>query len=109
MALNSKQKAACELMVAKPELSYEEVASEIGVSDVTLWRWRQKAEWRDYEHELCHQRFMDLERLAVRKLKENVSKNNQKAIEYALDYAGYKAATKLEAEVSTDIEINITE
>lgn len=91
MALSNKQKAAAELIVTNPELTLAEVADQLKVSEVTLWRWRNKEEFKEYEHELCVARFKELEKLAVQKLKENVIKNNQRAIEYVLDFTGYKA------------------
>ena len=52
-------------------------------------------------------RFKEIERIAIQKLYENASNGNQKAIEYALDYVGYKSTTKLEAEVANEVTINI--
>ena len=40
-------------------------------------------------------------------LKENMTKGNQKAIEYTLDYLGYKAETKVTADINNDITITI--
>ena len=107
MALKPKQRATAEFIVANPEMSLTEVADKLGISEVTLWRWRQLDEYKEYEHELCQDRFIELEKLAIQKLKENVMKNNQKAIEYALDYRGYKADTKITANIENDITITI--
>ena len=105
--LSIKQKAAAEFMVSNPELGYDEVAAKLGINPATLWRWRKREDFQQYSHELCMERFKDLERLAIRKLHENVTKNNQKAIEYALDYIGYKASEKVDI-TSGDIVVNIT-
>ena len=107
MALKAKQKLLAELMVAKPELTNEEYAAEIGISERTLYDWKKLQEFADYRDKLCKERFSDLQELAISKLKENIDKNNQKAIEYALDYLGYKATTKVEADITSDININI--
>lgn len=107
MALTAKQKLAVEIMVSQPEKTYAEVASEVGVDDATLWRWRQKEEFQEYSHALCMQRFKDMEKMAIKKLQENAVNGNQKAIEYILDYIGYKATTKLEADVANEVTINI--
>jgi transposase-like protein len=107
--LSNKQKLAAEMMVANPEMDYEEVSQKLGISSMTLYRWRKLPEFQDFSHELCMERFKDLEKIAVQKLLENVKKNNQKAIEYALDYMGYKAAEKVEADVNASIEIDYGE
>lgn len=105
--LSNKQMKAAEILVTQPEKKLQDVAKELNVTETTLWRWRQRSDFKEYESQLCHQRFLDLERLAIQKLKENVKKNNQRAIEYALDYAGYKTAEKVDLEVNRDVKIII--
>ncbi len=107
--LTNKQKNAAEFMVANPDMNYEDVAQKLGISSMTLRRWRKLPEFQDFSHELCMERFKDLEKIAVQKLLENVRKNNQKAIEYALDYMGYKATEKVEADLNASIEIDYGE
>jgi uncharacterized protein YjcR len=94
--LTNKQKAAAEFMVANPEMGYDEVAEKLGVNPATLWRWRKREDFKEYSHSLCMERFRDLEKLAIRKLQENIMKNNQKAVEYALDYVGFKSPDTVE-------------
>jgi transposase-like protein len=105
--LKPKQKLAAEMMVANPEMNYEDIAKKLGVNPATLWRWRKLPEFQDFSHELCMERFKDMERLAIQKLQENIMKNNQKAIEYMLDFVGYKTVDKAEIDLSTDINITI--
>lgn len=106
--LNNKQKLAAEMMVANPELHYEEVAEKLGISFMTLYRWRKLPEFQEFSHQLCMEKFKEIEKLAVQKLLENVKKNNQKAIQYALDYAGFKAAETVEIKDKT-IRVEIEE
>lgn len=106
MALSNKQMAAAEFMVANPEIGYDEVAKQLEINPATLWRWRKLPEFQEYSHELCLQRFKDIEKLAIRKLQENVMKSNQKAIEYALNFVGYQGVQKIEADMSASIEID---
>lgn len=107
MALKARQRLLAELMVAKPELTNEEYAKEIGIDPKTLYVWKKNSEFQDYINELCRNKFSDLQTLAIAKLKENIDAKNQKAIEYALDYLGYKAVQKVEADVKSDISITI--
>ena len=107
MALKKKQKIAAEIMVANPEKPLSDIAKELDVNYSTFWRWRQNQDFKDYEDRLCKERFHDMQRIAIHKLQENAMKGNQKAIEYILDFMGYKPATKIEADVSTDIVIDI--
>ena len=107
MALNIKQKALAELMILKPELTNVEYAKEICIDPKTLYKWKKTDEFQAYMSELCKDKFKDLEKLAIDKLRDNIGKGNQKAIEYALDYLGYKATQKAEVELSNDINISI--
>jgi hypothetical protein len=66
-------------------------------------------EFMEYYHTLCQSRFKELESLAIQQLEANVRKGNMKAIEYALDYLGYHATQKVEADINTDINITIGE
>lgn len=107
MALTAKQKALAELMILKPELTNVEYAKEVVIDPKTLYKWKKTEEFQAYISELCQDKFKELEKLAIEKLRNNITKGNQKAIEYALDYLGYKATHKVEAELTNDININI--
>ena len=107
MALTVKQKALAELMILKPELTNVEYAKEVVIDPKTLYKWKKMDEFQAYISELCQDKFKELEKLAIEKLRDNITKGNQKAIEYALDYLGYKATQKVEAELTNDININI--
>lgn len=111
MALKPKQKLLAELMVEEPELTNVEYAETIGIDIKTLYKWKKTEEFDEYFRSLCKEKFKDLEQLALKKLKENVNNGYQKAIEYVLDYMGYKATEKIEADIdgSLDINVNIEE
>ena len=108
VGLTSKMKKCAEMLVNNPELSNPQIADVLGVDASTVWRWQQREDYKEYEHSLCHERFLSLEKLAIAKLKENAMKCNQKAIEYLLDYCGYKATDKLEVK-DTTINVDIEE
>ena len=105
--LKPKQRMLAELMVLKPSLTNLQYAEEAGIDPKTVYKWKKQPEFKEYLHELCLEKFHSLEKLAIAKLQENMEKGNQKAIEYALDYIGYKAATKLEADLNNDVTITI--
>ena len=105
--LKPKQRVLAELMVLKPELTNLQYAEEAGIDPKTVYKWKKLPEFQDYVHELCLEKFRSLEQLATEKLRENIIKGNQKAIEYSLDYLGYKATTKVEADINSDVTITI--
>lgn len=104
--LKPRQKALAQLMVAEPQLTKAEYAARIGCAESSIYNWQQLAEFREYEHELCEKKFRSLEKLAIQKLMENISKGNQRAIAYALDYVGYKPKDEMDIN-SCDINITI--
>lgn len=106
-ALTSKMKRCAEILVAEPETPLGDIAKELGVDASTLWRWRQREDYKEYEHYLCRERFLSLEKLAIAKLQDNARKGNQRAIEYLLDYIGYKPTEKLDI-TNGEIVVNIT-
>ena len=107
MALKAKQKALAELMILQPDMTNVEYAKEIGIDPKTLYKWKKTDEFQDYLHSCCQLKFKELEQLAIEKLRENIKKNNQKAIEYALDYVGYKPEMKIKADLNNDVTITI--
>lgn len=108
MALKPKQMKAAELLALFPEMKEKDIAAEVNISQKQLWVWKTKVpEFMEYYHTICQSRFKELESLAIEKLEANVRKGNQKAIEYALDFLGYQATQKVEADIKTDINITI--
>lgn len=107
MALKPKQRLAAEISVSEPDLSGMKIAERVGVDVNTYYKWKKNPEFQDYVHELCQIRFKNIEAIAIKKLKENVNKGNQKSIEYVLNYMGFKPEEKIDI-TSGDICINIT-
>lgn len=109
MALKPKQIRLAELMVLEPELTNEQYAEKVNINPSTIYAWKKNKEFQDYLHQCCQEEFKSMEKLAIRKLKENCEKGNQKAIEYLLDYIGYKPTEKVEADLNASIEIDYGE
>ncbi len=104
--LKTKQKQLAEIMVAEPQLSNEKYAERIGVDPSTIYRWKKNDEFNDYVHTLCQERFKDMEKLAMTKLREHIEKGNWKATQYVLDYMGYKPEETIDIK-NGDINISI--
>lgn len=105
MSLSAKQQALADLMVLEPTLTNVEYAKRVGIDPKTLYKWKKTEEFQVYLKECCQEKFRELEKLAIEKLRANIIDGNQKAIEYVLDYAGYKPAQKAEIDLHSDIDI----
>ena len=105
--LKARQMQLAELMASSPQMTIDQLAAEVKCNKKTVYAWRELPEFQAYYHELCEKRFRGYEALAIQKLMENANKGNQKAIEYLLNYIGYKP--KDEIDISNNkININIT-
>lgn len=112
MALNNKQKLALELMTCGKGYKYTEIAEQVGVSVVQLWNWRTQPQFEEFQTELT--KLNDLKWLAtVDAAREGAFKlcneGNPKMIEFVLKNIGYNPTQKVEADINTDIVINIQE
>lgn len=110
--LNKKQRLALELLTSGKGMSYKEIAQEVGVNVKTLYDWRHLPEYTLFQQEL--QRLNDERWLATvdaaRKAAfDLVVGGNQKMVEFVLKNEGYNPTQKVEADVKTDIVINIEE
>ena len=112
MALNTKQRKAIELLTSGQGLNLKEVAEQAGVSPKTLWNWRNGNDFTEFQEEL--KRINDERwKAAVDAAREGAIKlckdGNQKMIEFVLKNEGYNPTQKVEADISTDINITIEE
>lgn len=110
--LTDKQKMALELLTCGEGLSYKVIAERVGINVKTLWDWRNEPGFTLFQEELAkinEQRWLatvDAAREAAQRL---VAKDNQKMVEFILKNEGYNPTTKVEADVNTEININIEE
>lgn len=110
--LSAKQIRAIELLTCGAGLSYKEIAQEVNVNPKTLWEWRNQPEFVIFQEEIKRindERWLatvDAAREAAKKL---VEKGNQRMVEFVLKNEGYNPTQKLEADLHTDIQINIEE
>lgn len=112
MALSKKQRIALELLTSGEGMSYKEIAEAAGVSPKTLWNWRCGNDFTEFQDELKRlndERWLatiDAARAAAMRL---VNADNQKMVQFVLQNAGYNPTQKVEADLHTDININIEE
>ena len=112
MALNKKQKLAIELLTSGKGMSYKEIAETVGVNPKTLWSWRHEPEFVSFQEELKKiddarwAATIDAAREAALKL---VQEGKTEMVKFVLQNAGYNPTQKVEADVKTKININITE
>lgn len=112
VSLNKKQKLALELLTNGEGLSYKEIAEKVNVSPKTLWNWRCGNDFTEFQDELKRindERWLatiDVAReAAVRLCKEGKTE----MVKFVLQNAGYNPTQKVEADLHTDIVINIEE
>lgn len=108
--LTPKQRLALELLTNGQGLSYKVIAEQVGVDTRTIYRWRNESSFVYFQEELekiNNQRWMatvDAARQAAFDLCKN---GNQKMVEFVLKNEGFNPTTKVEAELTNDISINI--
>lgn len=110
--LTPKQRHALELLTCGKGMKYKDICAEVGIDGKTLYRWRHEPEFAHFQEELeriNNDRWLatvDAAREAALRL---VEADNAKMVEFVLKNEGYNPATKVEADVKTEITINIEE
>lgn len=110
--LTPKQRHAVELLTSGTGMTYKLICETVGIDAKTLWRWRNEPEFAHIQEEIKRindDRWLatvDAAREAAFRL---VTADNQKMVEFVLKNEGYNPSTKVEADVKTEITINIEE
>ncbi len=110
--LTKKQKLAIELLTSGKGMSYKEIAEAVEVNPKTLWSWRNEPEFVMFQEELKRvndarwEATVDAAREAAVKL---CQEGKSDFVKFVLQNAGYNPSTKVEADISTNIVINIEE
>lgn len=110
MALSKKQQIAVELLTSGEGLTLRQVAERAGVNAKTLWRWRNEPEYATFQEELArinNERWQAAEDAAREAAIRLCKEGNQKMVQFVLQNAGYNPTQRVEAELHTDIVINI--
>lgn len=109
MALKSRQLACIEAMLANPSASYVELAEIVGCNRNTITVWKNDKEFQAEYKRRLKEMWADAEGIAVNSMIKLAEEGNFQASKYILDSHDYAPAQKIEAEVKTDIVINIGE
>ena len=112
MALNNRQLKAVEMLVYTT-MQKQEIAKELGISNVTLSNWLNKEEFQEAIHKEMLRSFSHLATKAKRKM-EQLLDSNQDAVAFAaakeiLNKAGYAETQRVETELKTNLTIEVTE
>lgn len=108
--LTEKQQLALELLTCGKGMKYKDIAAEVGVNQKTLWDWRNEPEFTHFQEalqKLNDERWLatvDIAREAASKL---CAEGKTEMVKFVLQNAGYNPTQKVEADVNTDIVINI--
>ena len=110
--LTDKQLKALELLTCGKGLTYKAIAEEVGVNPKTLWDWRHEPAFTHFQQELKRiedERWLAIVDAAKASAMRLVDADNPKMTEFVLKNAGYNPTTKIDAEVSQEVVINIGE
>lgn len=109
MALKPKQIELLETMLAHPMMSDVKLAELLNLNNKTVGKWRKQEEFQDEMKKRLADQWKGAERLAQKKMIELANEGNFNANKYILDSLGYAPTQRIEADLHTDIEINIEE
>lgn len=107
MALKAKQYELLEAMLAHPMMSDVKLGELLDLNNKTVGKWRKMPEFQEELAKRLAEQWKDAERLAQKKMIELANDGCFQANKYILDSLGYAPTTKVDANVSTDIIINI--
>lgn len=107
MALKQKEYALLEALLANPAISNEKVAHMVGINRNTVREWKNKPEFKEEYKRRLREKWESSEEIAIHTMRKLALDGDYKASKYILDSMGYAPAQRIEAQVSTDIEINI--
>lgn len=109
MALKPKQKALIEAMLANPMLSDVKLAELLGINNKTVGVYKKNPEFQAELDKRLKEKWKESERIAQETMIKLATNGDFKASQYILNSLGYAPAQKIEADINSDIVINIDE
>lgn len=107
MALKPRQLQLIEALMANPMLPDTVIAEQLNINRNTVRVWKNKPEFQEELRRRLRETWEDSERLAMDTMQSLAREGDFKASKYILDSLGYAAPVKVEADISTNITINI--
>ena len=93
--------------MANPMLPDTAIAEQLNINRNTVREWKKKPEFQEELKRRLRAKWEDSERMAVDTMQTLAQSGDFKAAKYILDNLGYSAPVKVEAEIKTEININI--
>ena len=107
MALKPKQKALIEAILAHPSAPHTELAEIVQINRNTITQWKRMPEFQEELDKRLKEIWKDSEAIAIQNMRKLATEGNFQANKYILDSLGYAPTQRIEADVNTDININI--
>ena len=107
MALKDRQYACIEAMLANPSASQVALAEMVGCNRNTILEWKRNPEFQAEYKRRLKEMWADAEGIAVKTMVKLAEEGNYQASKYILDSHDYAPATKIEADISSKVVINI--
>ena len=109
MALKPRQYELMEVLLANPMESDVAIARAMNLNNKTVGVWRKMPEFQEEYKKRLQEQWKNAESIAQRTMIDLACEGDFKASKYILDSLGYAPAQKIEADVSTNININVEE
>ena len=109
MALTAKKLELLETMLSNPMMPDVKLAELLSINNKTVGKWRKEPEFQEEMKKRLAEQLKNAESLAQKKMIELANDGCFQANKYILDSLGYAPAQKIEADINTDIVINIEE
>lgn len=109
MALSAKHLELLELMLVNPMMPDTKLAEIMNLNNKTVGKWRKMPEFQEEMKRRLADQWKNAESLAQKRMIELADGGCFQANKYILDSLGYAPAQKIEADIKTDIVINIEE
>ena len=109
MALTAKKLELLETMLSHPMMPDTKLAELLNLNNKTVGKWRKEPEFQEEMKKRLAEQWKNAETLAQKKMIELANDGCFQANKYILDSLGYAPAQKIEADISTDINITIGE